>query len=172
MKTVMKTCTKCGALKPVWEFYKMASGFEGYRSKCKVCWKAYGDAHRKTARGRAARLRSQRRYRRSEKGKAWWQRYYASEKNKGNKRRYAAETRKKHSAQVEVRTAVGKAVRSGKMPPASTLSCEDCGGQAGAYHHEDYGWEHRFDVTPLCRSCHQRRHGPAVSNMVTLEEVT
>lgn len=51
---------------------------------------------------------------------------------------------------------VHNAVRRGKLPRVTLLACEDCGGKADNYHHEDYSKP--LDVIPLCHSCHRKRH--------------
>jgi hypothetical protein len=55
--------------------------------------------------------------------------------------------------------AVMLAVRSGKLPRASTLLCVDCGAQALDYDHRDYNFP--LAVDPVCRQCNMRR-GPAI----------
>ena len=55
--------------------------------------------------------------------------------------------------------AVRHAVKMGRMEPAPSLPCLDCGKPAAQYHHHlGYDRRHRLDVVALCRRCHQRRH--------------
>lgn len=69
-----------------------------------------------------------------------------------NRYRTDAEFRRKQKA----RAAVGHALRDGKM---EKQSCIDCGSEESQSHHEDYSKP--LDVTWLCRSCHESRHGGA-----------
>lgn len=55
------------------------------------------------------------------------------------------------------RSAVYIAVRSGKIPKASTFKCKDCDRQAEVYDHRDYAKP--LKVQPVCRSCNSKR-GP------------
>ena len=54
---------------------------------------------------------------------------------------------------------VFKAVKSGKLPRASTQKCMDCGAQAQCYDHRDYSKPHMVD--PVCKRCDSKR-GPGV----------
>ena len=58
----------------------------------------------------------------------------------------------------KARAAVSQAVRSGKLPPAKSCACVDCGGPALDYDHRDYNKP--MEVEPVCRSCNKLR-GPA-----------
>lgn len=60
--------------------------------------------------------------------------------------------------------AVQRAVKAGQLPRVCELACADCKSPAQVYHHGNgYDDEHVFDVEPLCRACHRRRHSAAVS---------
>ena len=59
-----KRCTKCGAVKPVTEFYTRKEGRSGLRSHCKVCKREYQRKYYQ----RRARVRN--RYRRRKAGRA------------------------------------------------------------------------------------------------------
>lgn len=50
-------------------------------------------------------------------------------------------------------------IKSGHLPPPSTLKCDDCGCQAREYEHRDYNKP--LMVVPICRACNLRR-GPAI----------
>ena len=70
-----------------------------------------------------------------------------------SRNKYKAENPDKNKAH---RT-VANAVKAGKLPRASTLTCVDCNQTAAqCYHHEDY--EKPLDVVALCRDCHAKRH--------------
>lgn len=55
--------------------------------------------------------------------------------------------------------AIAKAIKSGALPKARTLTCVDCGKPALDYEHRDY--RRPLDVQPVCRPCNYRR-GPAL----------
>ena len=78
--------------------------------------------------------------------------------------RAAYNTRTKATARLErpgqcrAQKVLQYAVRTGKIPKASTLACWDCLLPACEYdHYLGYGLEHRLDVQPVCRSCHGKR---------------
>jgi hypothetical protein len=57
------------------------------------------------------------------------------------------------------RTTVNRAVRTGKLPRASTQQCVSCGQPAKEYHHhKGYAREHWLDVEPVCHQCHKDDH--------------
>jgi hypothetical protein len=55
---------------------------------------------------------------------------------------------------------VHRAVRSGQLPPASTLACVDCGDTARDYDHRDYAKP--LEVEAVCRPCNRLR-GPGAN---------
>lgn len=61
--------------------------------------------------------------------------------------------------QKQAHQAVSRAVKSGKLPPATTQKCVDCGKKATEYDHRDY--TERLVVSPVCRGCNKER-GPAL----------
>lgn len=67
--------------------------------------------------------------------------------------------RLKESGARRAIAAVHVAVAAGKLPPASSRICVDCGNPAKHYDHRDYN--RPLDVQPVCRSCNARR-GPAI----------
>jgi len=54
--------------------------------------------------------------------------------------------------------AVQAAIRRGELPPAKSLSCDDCGKPARDFDHRDYGKP--LQVAAVCRACNRQR-GPA-----------
>jgi hypothetical protein len=65
------------------------------------------------------------------------------------------DTRKfRHAA----RRAVGHAIVAGKLSPASSRVCSDCGAGAAEYDHVNgYEPERHLDVEPVCKPCHLAR---------------
>lgn len=53
---------------------------------------------------------------------------------------------------------IGREVARGRLQPARTLQCVDCGRQALDWDHRDYSKP--LEVEPTCRACNQKR-GPA-----------
>lgn len=45
LNVLLKSCTKCRALKPLSEFYRNRNRGDGYQNYCKVCHRAYAQAH-------------------------------------------------------------------------------------------------------------------------------
>lgn len=70
-------------------------------------------------------------------------------------------------AMTNANMAIRMAVQRGRLPPARTKSCVDCGSQALDWDHRDYS--RPLDVQPVCRSCNQRR-GPALYERATPAE--
>ena len=68
-----------------------------------------------------------------------------------------SEYKEKDPVKMAARAKVSSRVRGTKeWPPAKVFKCSTCEAQAFEYHHEDYSrW---WDVVPLCRSCHRKRH--------------
>jgi hypothetical protein len=55
--------------------------------------------------------------------------------------------------------AIRWAVKRGRLAPASSQVCMDCGAAARHYHHHlGYDRSHWLDVVALCARCHRRRH--------------
>jgi len=61
--------------------------------------------------------------------------------------------------------AVGWAVKLGKLPKATELTCVDCGKPATQYEHRDY--TKPLEIDPVCRKCNHRR-GLAVYTLLWL----
>ncbi len=166
-ETPLKRCTKCGEEKPATTeyFHKRNSAPIGLKSRCKACCKLDYDPERRSQKGREyyqthreeVKLKSRKHYYSNHEGRRKQRQIYY-QNNKEKFHRNPAEYRQLHLAQVRANTAVANAVARGKIPAVDTLVCADCGNQARHYHHWSYAPEHRLDVTPLCTSCHGKRH--------------
>lgn len=136
----MKTCAKCGTEKPLDQFYRQAKSADGRGSYCRQCAAAYmlrwNAEHPEYAAGKM--------------------RAYV-----GDPARRAAntrESRKRHPGHDIARSAVSHAIAAGKLPPAKTLRCMDCGEGARQYDHaRGYSEGHHLDVEPVCTRCHGAR---------------
>jgi hypothetical protein len=59
---------------------------------------------------------------------------------------------------ARARSEVQYAIKSGKLPPADSLPCHDCGSTAGEYdHYAGYEREHWLTVQAVCKGCHVKR---------------
>lgn len=102
-----KTCSKCGAVKLISEFYKKSSNKDGYESFCKPCRNAKIKAYRQTDAGKAVAKKAQQKYAKTEKGKANQYRKDRSEKGLARRKRFlAGATRKEWNEQYSTRPEV------------------------------------------------------------------
>lgn len=148
----MKTCFKCGTLKPLDEFYPHPNMADGHLNKCKECTKkdAAERAHQKSSdptwvlserkrnRIRAAGLRAAGRFPRP---------------SPGVKRRYIEEHVSRHPEKHAARRAATNAIYAGlliKQP------CEKCGDPEVEAHHDDYSKP--LVVRWLCTTHHAEHH--------------
>ncbi len=137
MNTAEKTCFKCGAEKPLTEFYKHKRMADGHLNKCKECTK-----------------HDVREHRRSEE---YGPKVRAYDRQRGCRRSYAhtKQYREKYPLKKQAHHAVNNAVRDGKM--AKPSACEQCGSSFWVEgHHDDYAKP--LEVRWLCALCHKRWH--------------
>lgn len=141
----MRACTKCGEQKPLDQFYKHPFGKDGRQSKCAECTKADVRANRQE---RIEYYRAYERQRARQPHRVEARRVYASE----NPVRMPEQDPQKRVA----RTALGNAVRDGKLskPP----HCEVCSTPDDKLHghHDDYAKP--LDVIWCCTACHALIH--------------
>ncbi len=127
----MKTCIKCGETKAPTEFY------DGDR-KCKPC--------------RCAMVRERRR---NDESVREYDRDRAKQPhNVARRRQNTAAWREQHPAAYRAQTAVGNAIRDGKLKKEPCLFCGTA--EHVHAHHRDYSVP--LDVTWLCAKCHHRLH--------------
>lgn len=138
---ISKKCPKCKQIKPVSEFYKDKAKKDGHQGACKSCQLEYF-----------------RQYRRTEKGKTYHKRYRQSEKGKEMCRKSRKRHQFNHPLLHKTKAIVAYAVKTGKLPRASTLKCTYCSKQAKERHHPDY--TKPFEVKPVCVECHNHIHNP------------
>ena len=134
----MKVCVQCGAEKPLTEFYKHKQMSDGYLNKCKSCKKEYQKEHR---------LENVEYYRSYDKQR---------QKNRDRQKAVQASSlrwRKRNPDKYKAQTAVGNAVRDGKLVKEP---CQVCGDQSVHAHHEDY--TKPLDVVWLCPKHHSEKH--------------
>lgn len=150
----MKTCFKCGAEKPLTEYYKHKEMADGHLNKCKICTKLDAKNHRESnidrIRGydRKRHLNDPDRRKKSlEASKSWRKR------NKKIHTQKTREWRERNPDKYKAQTAVGNAVRDGRLVKEP---CQVCGDQRVHAHHEDY--TKPLDVVWLCHQHHVQWH--------------
>lgn len=150
----MKVCFKCGAEKPLTEFYKHKGMSDGHLNKCKQCtrcdtkenreknidyYKAYDrNRHWADPKRRAASIEATR----------LWHRKNA-ERSRELKKNWIERNPMKRAAHVKV----GNALRRGEI---SKEPCVVCGDTKVHAHHTDY--TKPLDVVWLCQKHHTEVH--------------
>lgn len=130
----MKRCFKCGAEKPLSEFYKHAKMADGHLNKCKECTKSDVKTHRK-----------------ENDSVRDYDRKRGNRQSAEDLRKYRAENPKKY----EAHRWINNAVRDGRLIKAA--NCEICSsGFAIEGHHDDYNQPKV--VRWLCSRCHSVWH--------------
>lgn len=130
----MKTCTACRTIKPFDDFYDHQGGKMGV---CKGCHKA---AVRARARTNPAVQEYDRRRSKTPERRAHIQ-------------LVSKRWREEHPDAYKAQTAVGNAIRDGKL---KKQPCEICGNKKVHGHHRNY--LKPLEVTWLCARCHHRLH--------------
>lgn len=137
MTTSIKTCFKCGAEKPLTEYYQHKQMGDGHLNKCKCCTKMDARARRFDPRFREKVL--------------------SYDRQRGDRR--SEETKMAHRVarphEYAARTKLANAVRDGRVEKADRCAhCRAIGRLHG--HHEDYSKP--LDVIWLCVACHRQLH--------------
>lgn len=138
MTTSIKTCFKCGAEKPLTEYYQHKQMADGHLNKCKCCTKMDARARRFDPRFREKVLSYDR-----QRGSRQPYSYVAA------RRMDAPETYRAH-------TMVANAVRTGELEKPDR--CSHCHSKESRIegHHEDYSKP--LEVIWLCSPCHKQLH--------------
>ena len=147
-----KTCFKCGAEKPLTDFYKHPQMSDGRVNKCTECSKA--DVRKNRAnRVDYYRAFDAKRYQDDPRVKARHKLYQKTENGRAavaaSKKRWAERNPEKRAAQVMV----GNSIRDGKLIKGP---CEICGSEKVHAHHDDYSKP--LDVRWLCPQHHSDLH--------------
>jgi len=136
----MKKCFKCENEKLIDDFYKHPAMGDGHLNKCKECTKKDVREDRKN---------KFEQYSEYEKN-----RYQSNENRRLKMRKSAKKWREENPLGYKAQTAVGYAIRSGKL---TKKDCLFCGAQENIHaHHNDY--KRPLDVVWLCAKCHTRMH--------------
>lgn len=134
---VMKSCFKCGAEKPLSEFYRHKMMADGHLNKCKTCAKKDVRDHRKDPKFREKVL--------------------AYDRKRGNRQgtEYQKKYRDMFPKKAKAKQMVNNFIRSGKMKRETV--CVECGSDfAVQAHHDDY--DYPLSVRWLCSACHRQWH--------------
>ena len=136
MTTTEKTCFKCNKTIPLSAFYKHKQMGDGHLNKCKECTKKDVYAHRQK---NIERIRMY-------------------DRSRGNRQdsSYVKEYRAANDDKYKAHSAVGVAVKTGRI---KKLPCFVCGCEKTEAHHPDYSSP--IDVVWLCPAHHKQAHAMA-----------
>jgi hypothetical protein len=135
-----KVCFKCGEDKPIDDFYRHPEMADGHLNKCKECTK------RDVRSNRESNIEYYREYDKI--------RFNTNERRKQHDRS-VKKHRRENPEKYKARTALGNALRDGKI--SKPKACEVCGddGQLHGHHHD---YSEPLEVTWVCQKCHTRIH--------------
>lgn len=149
-----KTCTRCGGIEPLENFYADSRASDGLRSWCKACYRAQTKDWKRLnpdkVRAMVARRDPERKNREA----------VAASNRRCRERivRYRQQWRRDNPEKYRAHSLLSKAVRAGKI--IKPLICEACpSGRFLEAHHGDYSKP--LDVEWLCARCHRRLHRAA-----------
>lgn len=94
---ITKTCTKCGATKPLGEYYKQKGGKYGVRSQCKVCMCEYEQTPERKEKQRKLRQTPERKEYRREYDRKWRQKPEVKERERERMRKYEQTPKRKEA---------------------------------------------------------------------------
>lgn len=134
-----KECFKCHEVLPLSAFYRHPMMADGHLGKCKECTKRDVRANRRL------KLDQYREYDRDRFKNDVARRAYEYARRD--------EVREKYPEKYRARTAVGNAIRDGRL---IRLPCEVCGHPKTEGHHDDYS--RPLDVRWLCKEHHEAFH--------------
>lgn len=140
----MKSCFKCGELKPLSDFYKHSEMADGHLNKCKTCARRDVHEHRH-GKGRERVLSYDR-----ERAK--------TPKRKAHAAKLMAAWKAQHPERRKAQLALGNAVRDGRVIPWPVCALPECD-KAPEAHHPDYS--RPLDVVWLCPAHHKQAHAAA-----------
>lgn len=135
----MKTCFKCGAEKPLDDFYRHPKASDGYLGKCKECHKADVRTNYAAKRGQYQEYEAKRN---------------ATEHRRKHRRGAGAKHYWSNHDKAIARIATKRAVREGRLARGPCIVCGDPNTEA---HHHDYSKP--LDVEWFCFTHHREDHG-------------
>lgn len=135
MQTSLKTCFKCGAEKPLTEFYKHPKMKDGRVNKCKECNKKDVVENRKD--------------------KIDYYRNYDRKRGNRQDKSYLKDYRSRYPNKYKAHILVNNYLRDGKLFKID--NCEVCSSDYSVVaHHDDY--LNPLSVRWLCQACHKQWH--------------
>ncbi len=153
----MKTCFKCGAEKPLTEFYKHSQMSDGHVNKCKECNKQ--DVRENRAKNvDYYRAYDADRFQNDPKVKERHKIYSATPEGKKVLSRSSAKWINQNPEARAAHIILGNAVKNGRIE--KPVNCSRCGKHEPSRkihaHHEDYAFP--LTVIWLCAQCHVDEH--------------
>lgn len=148
-----KRCFRCQCERPIEDFYRHSAMGDGRLGKCKDCTKADVARHRQE---NLEKVRAYDRMRGSMPHRVAARKDYAktsayAESHKASLKRWS----EKHPERKRASTAVGNAIRDGKLIPWPVCAVPECCGKPQG-HHPDYS--RPLDVVWLCDKHHKEAH--------------
>lgn len=145
-----KKCFKCLDVKPVSEFHVVPLHRDGLASYCKPCKRDYDNKRQRTW-YRKEKNENNRKYTKKSSTKRMKHDYYVAYK-------------KERPLEMQARSAMGHAIRDGKLVPKPCMMCGEK--KVDGHHHNGYSKEHWLDVVWLCRIHHTQVHRGTPLRMV------
>lgn len=136
----MKLCSQCGEHKPRTEFYANKSCADRLMGKCKVCWRAQVRERRRT----------------NPAVQAYDRKRAKTPERRAHSRAVVIRWRRENPEAYRAETAVGNAIRDGRLAKGEVCEHEGCGRGDVHAHHEDYSKP--LEVSWLCPLHHHRHH--------------
>lgn len=161
-----KTCTRCGASKPLSEFYKWKRSKDGLTAACKECIRAarreYVAEHHEEVKAGLRAWHHTNREKAVARSRAYWE--ANNERLRQQKREHYAANREKiaqegaayraaNPEKMEARRLLKLAIECGELVREPCLFCDDLQSEG---HHHDYSKP--LDVTWLCKRHHGLAH--------------
>lgn len=133
MTTSIKTCFKCGAEKPLTEYYKHKAMADGHLNKCKTCTKKDSTNHRNN---NIDKIR-------------------AYDRERGNRQsyEYVKEYRATYPNKYKAHMKLNNELRQGRVKRVEKCRC---GKPSEVAHHDDY--LKPLEVRWMCQACHKQWH--------------
>lgn len=170
----MKKCSQCKEIKPLEDFYRDRSAYDGLSVRCKPCARSHSSATAKQRRARGVKYpRGIEPKRCNTCGYLCDASMFGTDQSrpdglnptckqcraiqpKRNSAQILRDYRARHPDRNRARSALGTAIKRGHVPHPTTCICYICSKPAIQYHHHlGYAPEHRYHVIPVCISCHE-----------------
>lgn len=142
---LMKLCSKCGDRKPLGEFYASKTNADGLLGYCKSCRRAQVIARSRS--NPAVQAYDRFRAKRPER--------------KAHARQVTIKWRRENPEAYRAQTAVGNAIRDGRLAKGEVCEQEGCERTDVHAHHDDY--TKPLEVRWMCPLHHHRHHAEELS---------